>query len=149
MYYIGQNNPNFCGAMFLGGYNSSYVANFYPANPSVGGSPSQIPVLSAGLPTTPFLVSSVKTAAVSALGYYNGTQAYSQGDTATAGPTYWDNVGAASQGNNHLTANIYELIFFSVALTNSQRQQVEGHLAWKWGLQSSLPSTHAYAKFAP
>jgi hypothetical protein len=149
MYYIGQNNPNYCGAMFLGGYNSSYVASFYPANPSVGGSPSQIPVLSTGLPTTPFLVSSVKTAAVSAVGYYNGSGAYSQGDTATAGPTYWDNVGAASQGNNHLTANIYELIFFSVALTNSQRQQVEGYLAWKWGLQRSLPSTHAYAKFAP
>jgi len=149
MYYIGQNNPNYCGAMFVGGYNSSYVASFYPANPSVGGSPSQIPVLSAGLPTTPFLVSSVKTAAVSAVGYYNGSGAYSQGDTATAGPTFWDNVGAASQGYNHLTANIYELIFFSVALTNSQRQQVEGYLAWKWGLQSSLPSTHAYAKFSP
>lgn len=149
MYYIGQNNANYCGTMFLGGVHSSYVCGFYPANPSIGGNPDQEPVLSAGLPTTPFIVSSVKTAAVSALGYYNGAQAYSQGDTATAGPTYWDNVGAASQGNNHLTANIYELIFFNTALSTSQRQQVEGYLAWKWGLQSNLPSTHAYAKFSP
>jgi hypothetical protein len=42
-----------------------------------------------------------------------------------------------------------ELIHFNSAITTQQRQQVEGYLAWKWGLQSSLPSTHAYAKFAP
>ena len=37
-----------------------------------------------------------------------------------------------------------ELIHFNVAISTSQRQQVEGYLARKWGLQSSLPSTHAY-----
>ena len=42
-----------------------------------------------------------------------------------------------------------EILVFDGLLTESQRQQVEGYLAWKWGLQSSLPSTHAYAKFAP
>jgi hypothetical protein len=42
-----------------------------------------------------------------------------------------------------------EVLIFSNALTTQQHQQVEGYLAWKWGLQSSLPSTHAYAKFAP
>lgn len=42
-----------------------------------------------------------------------------------------------------------EAMIFDGAITDSQRQQVEGYLAWKWGLQSSLPSTHAYAKFAP
>jgi hypothetical protein len=48
-----------------------------------------------------------------------------------------------------LNANVYEVLIFNTALTTSQRQQVEGYLAWKWGLQSSLPSTHPYAKFAP
>jgi len=42
-----------------------------------------------------------------------------------------------------------EILVFDGLLTDSQRQQVEGYLAWKWGLQSSLPSTHAYAKFSP
>ena len=27
---------------------------------------------------------------------------------------------------------------------NSNRQIVEGYLAWKWGLQTSLPSDHPY-----
>jgi hypothetical protein len=42
-----------------------------------------------------------------------------------------------------------EAMIFDGAITAAQRQQVEGYLAWKWGLQSSLPSTHADAKFAP
>ena len=47
------------------------------------------------------------------------------------------------------TGNIQEVIVFTSAITATQRQQVEGYLAWKWGRQSSLPSTHAYAKFSP
>ena len=42
-----------------------------------------------------------------------------------------------------------ELQFFNTALTINQRQQVEGYLAWKWGLQGSLPGTHAYKLFPP
>lgn len=37
---------------------------------------------------------------------------------------------------------IGEEIVFSNALTTTQRQQVEGYLAWKWGLQTQLPSGH-------
>jgi hypothetical protein len=36
--------------------------------------------------------------------------------------------------------NIYEFIGFNTDLNASQRQQVEGYLAYKWGLVSSLPS---------
>jgi len=35
------------------------------------------------------------------------------------------------------------------ALTTYQIQQVEGYLAWKWGLQGSLPGTHPYSSAAP
>jgi hypothetical protein len=34
-------------------------------------------------------------------------------------------------------------------LTTTQRQQVEGYLAWKWGLQTALPTTHPYYKVRP
>jgi hypothetical protein len=40
--------------------------------------------------------------------------------------------------------NIYEFVGYSSALTTAQRQQVEGYLAQKWGLQTSLPSNHPY-----
>jgi hypothetical protein len=41
------------------------------------------------------------------------------------------------------------MIVYTSPLTTSQRQQVEGYLAWKWGLQTNLPSTHPYAKVRP
>jgi len=71
----------------------------------------------------------------------------------TAGPWYMGDrplsgttgFGAKSADNGR----ICEFIDFNTYLTTQQRQQVEGYLAWKWGLQSSLPSTHAYAKFSP
>jgi hypothetical protein len=56
---------------------------------------------------------------------------------------------------NGLPSGIYdisqvgEIIHYNTSLTNSERQQVEGYLAWKWGLQYLLPSTHAFNKFKP
>jgi hypothetical protein len=41
------------------------------------------------------------------------------------------------------------VIQFDSVLTTAQRQQVEGYLAEKWGLKSSLPSTHLYRSFPP
>jgi hypothetical protein len=42
-----------------------------------------------------------------------------------------------------------EVLIYGTTLTTSQRAQVEGYLAWKWGLQSTLPSTHLYKSIAP
>ena len=47
------------------------------------------------------------------------------------------------------TNNIGEILVYTTSLTTPQRQQIEGYLAWKWGLQGSLPSTHPYYNFAP
>jgi hypothetical protein len=52
-------------------------------------------------------------------------------------------------GTNNVSYNTYiaEVIIFNTALTTSQRQQVEGYLAQKWGI--SIPTSHPYTKFAP
>ena len=42
------------------------------------------------------------------------------------------------------TYQLYEVLIYNRFLTTSQRQQVEGHLAWKWGLQANLPLSHPY-----
>ena len=39
---------------------------------------------------------------------------------------------------------IYEILGFDSQLSKTYYQEIEGYLAWKWGLQSSLPITHPY-----
>ena len=43
-----------------------------------------------------------------------------------------------------IVGNIHEVVIFTSVLTTDQMQQIEGYLAWKWGLQASLPRTHPY-----
>jgi hypothetical protein len=43
----------------------------------------------------------------------------------------------------------YEVLVFNTNLTTAERQNVEGYLAWKWGLQASLPAEHPYVSTNP
>ena len=43
-----------------------------------------------------------------------------------------------------LTGEISEILVYNSTLSNTDRQNVEGYLAWKWGLQASLPTIHPY-----
>lgn len=52
-------------------------------------------------------------------------------------------------GGRPFNGTIYEIMFYRKALTTNERQQVEGHLAWKWKFNTSLPTTHPYYKFPP
>ena len=47
------------------------------------------------------------------------------------------------------TGRIYEVILYNSVLAEAPRQQVEGYLAWKWGLQSKLPDNHPYKNTKP
>lgn len=67
-------------------------------------------------------------------------------DSLSIGKEYRSSFNDAYEGYQ---GTIHEMFVFNTTLTTQQQQQVEGYLAWKWGLQSSLPSTHAYAKFSP
>ena len=51
--------------------------------------------------------------------------------------------------NTYYTGTIYEMLFYNSYLSLNQRQQVEGYLAWKWGLHGSLPVTHPFKRFPP
>ena len=46
-------------------------------------------------------------------------------------------------------SDICEVIFYNTEMSVAQRQTVEGYLAWKWGLQSSLPSNHPWKLYPP
>ena len=80
----------------------------------------------------------------------NGTPRSSWASTAYSGttpslPLY---INGSSTGA-YDTNTFAEIIHYNVALTTTQRQRVEGYLAWKWGLQTSLPSSHPYYKINP
>jgi hypothetical protein len=62
----------------------------------------------------------------------------------TAFPAY---IGVNYVGAGGVTAAIGEVIVYAGLLSTSQRQQVEGYLAWKWAIRSSLPSAHPFYKY--
>lgn len=45
--------------------------------------------------------------------------------------------------------NMNEFLFFNQGLSVYNRQKVEGYLAWKWGTQSNLPSSHPFRNSRP
>ena len=49
----------------------------------------------------------------------------------------------------NMTGNIFEVVQYNSDLGQTSRQQVEGYLAWKWGLQANLPANHPYKAAAP
>lgn len=62
-------------------------------------------------------------------------------------------IGSYNSDGSYITFNANfdtsEIIVYTTSLTSDQRQQVEGYLAWKWGLTSSLPSGHPYKNSPP
>jgi hypothetical protein len=44
---------------------------------------------------------------------------------------------------------IGELVVFNTQLGTTSRQQIEGYLAWKWGIQAGLPAGHPYLSSRP
>ena len=52
-------------------------------------------------------------------------------------------------GGAYYTGTIYEILGYVGELSTTQRQQVEGYLAWKWNLVASLPPTHPYKNIPP
>lgn len=75
--------------------------------------------------------------------YLTGTT-YASGSARTYGTGLTTSIGLRFGGGEGFAGNIYEVCVFNSALSTSARQQVEGYLATKWGLQSKLPSTHPY-----
>jgi hypothetical protein len=86
-------------------------------------------------------------------GYLNGSNATNNVATAPnttcsgylVGTRWW----SSAPTGGRFSGVMYEIIVYDRGLTNSERQQVEGYLAWKWNLNRSLPTTHPFYKVSP
>jgi hypothetical protein len=63
----------------------------------------------------------------------------------------YNSSGTGIQGGYYLNGNIAEILSYKNPFDMSKhtRQQIEGYLAWKWGLQSNLPVGHEYKPAGP
>ena len=78
--------------------------------------------------------------------FFNGTQQTSV-NIASSGTFTYTNYSVASRAGTITGQYIWsgylgEILVYQSSLNTSQRQQVEGHLAQKWGLTASLPAGH-------
>ena len=78
---------------------------------------------------------------------YNGTSSYS-GSSSFNGPLPGLTVNTGG-GGEPSDCDIAEVILYNSVLTTLQVQQLEGYLAWKWGLQANLPAGHPYKNAPP
>jgi hypothetical protein len=86
--------------------------------------------------------------------YESGTLTASNTSFQTAGTTSdTDSTGVSIAGNlagaEGLNGFFSEVVVYQRALPTTERQKIEGYLAWKWGLQSQLPYDHPYAASFP
>lgn len=63
--------------------------------------------------------------------------------------TVGHNAGEAGTAAVAWNSLVGEIIVCNTNLTTSDRDKVEGYLAWRWGLQGSLAAGHAYKNFPP
>ena len=94
--------------------------------------------------TSPFMLNFVRSFGSNVTGFYLGSSAFSISQTYSLNTTQpWIYIGR-SNATDYLNATIFEFMIFNSALSTTQRQDIEGYLALKWGLQTSLPTTHPY-----
>ena len=123
-------------------YNNLSGSNFYLVG-SYGVANVVTAPLNSASGGSPYIVCFTNTSSVPTL-YQNGSNVTNSPVTQVLTGTYKTSIGADVDGLQYVTGNLYEVIVFSNVLTTTQRQNIEGYLAAKWSLQSSLSSDNPY-----
>ena len=122
----GNGNNNFATLYGESNWNSTGIITNSPVK-SVA-STSILVVVSDGANVTPYHNGTAQNSMSSSMG--GAITGVTIGKHATASSQYWD-------------GHIAEIIIFNKNHSNSEREEVEGYLAQKWGLTGSLPSSHS------
>ena len=96
----------------------------------------------------PFQFGFIRDQDATSYGYVNGTQEISQALNTCTLDKSW-RIGANNDGTQPLDGTVGEIIALDSLASDETRQKVEGYLAWKWGIEASLPVAHPYKSEAP
>jgi len=97
---------------------------------------------------TTVLTTSQFTSSTNTISLNGGTAASGGAPGFTAGRVTYLGVDATNSFY-HYVGYAMEIIFYNSVLSTNDRQKIEGYLAWKWGIQASLPVGHPYKSAAP
>jgi hypothetical protein len=61
----------------------------------------------------------------------------------------WNDAAIGRYYDRFYQGTVYEILIFNTDLTMDRRQKIEGYLANKWGLSTSLEDSHPYKVSAP
>ena len=140
---IGVNSPTYLNGL------DHYFFNYQQYFTRFGGT-----IVTLGATVTsnvPFLYTASYISGGSSFLYLNGSQTGSNLASPTISGSGTIMIGAYrdSAPANFYVGTMNEVLLYSTTLSSTQRQQVEGYLAWKWGLQSNLPNSHLYKSYPP
>ncbi len=142
-YFVGRNPAGGGGPTIISGFVGTLI-EYYDSSQRYTFSSS--PTLG-----RPFIACYSRTQGGNIVGSFNGSVVFTQlqtNDNGTVPGWVYLNSSQGDAYSDRSNSIFYEVIIYSAALTASQVQQVEGYLAWKWGLVANLPSNHPY-KFIP
>jgi hypothetical protein len=120
--------------------SSSTISTYRATDTTVGAS--------AITANTPFQAVSRYNGTTGAL-WKDGTAGTSSASVGTFAVTKYGIGNQANAASEYWIGSIGEILLYTTALSDADRQKVEGYLAWKWGLQSSLPANHPYKSAPP
>ena len=148
-YFFVLRKTNASTDLFLSYGGSSQTKQFYASNSlKIDRAGTSLISDSTNIQGTNIIISSTETSLTAGVnGWLNGTAFTTNGATTVWNvPTTfaWLGSGSSSGTTNKLTGFISEVIVYNSALSTDNRQKIEGYLAWKWNLQSSLPVGHPY-----
>ena len=73
----------------------------------------------------------------------------SNGFPSTTLNSYFEIGGWSGDTGRNFAGGIGEFTYYNRTLTLIETQRIQGYLAWKWGLNSSLPTNHTYYSSSP
>lgn len=145
------NNPSNIGlGYFIGAYNGGREIGNYGSGTQVGILKSLVawgPVTDFPSYGVRYVVTSIVSPTATTILTNGGTGSNSVGAfTFNSGSNTI--LGREAGTSAPVTGFMHEVIFYNSVLSTFERQQVEGYLAWKWGIQGYLPISHPY-RFIP